>query len=86
MAINSMCIDCAKYGKYCNGTECQTWSDCIKRETVKDKKSRIFNFYMKDLLHLAENGTLRYNCIEYVCSFPKIDPAKMGATQTILTR
>lgn len=52
----------------------------MKNETAQEKKERIFAFYKKDLEKLArDNGQVRMNCIEYVCSFPKIDPFKMAA-------
>lgn len=83
MTINAMCKDCAKYGKTCKGTECQTWSGCAMKETAEEKNHRIFEHYKKDLLLTAEisrPGELRYICIEYLCSFPGIDPVKMAAT------
>lgn len=49
-------------------------------ETKEQREIRIFNFYKKDLEKLNEkNNFLRFNVIEYVCSFPKIDPYKMAA-------
>lgn len=51
----------------------------MKNETEKEKESRIFNFYKKDLEKLSkEHGSLRFICVEYVCSFPNIDPFKMA--------
>lgn len=47
-------------------------------ETREQKEIRIFNFYKKDLEKLAGNAEIRFQCIEYVCYFPKIDPFKMG--------
>lgn len=48
-------------------------------ETAEQKKIRIFNFYKKDLEKLGkEHGQIRMICIEYVCSFPKINPFKMA--------
>lgn len=50
-------------------------------ETKEQKEIRMFNFYKKDLEKLNEkNNFLRFNVIEYICSFPKIDPYKMAAT------
>ena len=56
------------------------------QETAEQKEQRLFDFYKNDLLLLADDGKknwkcacLRFNCIEYVCSFPKIDPYKMAA-------
>ena len=48
-------------------------------ETREQKEQRIFNFYKKDLEKLAINKEIRFLCIEYVCSFPKINPYKMAA-------
>ena len=48
-------------------------------ETAKQKEIRIFNLYKKDLEKLGkEHGQIRMICIEYVCSFPKINPFKMA--------
>lgn len=52
----------------------------MKNETAQEKKERIFALYKKDLEKLArDNGQMRMIVIEYVCSFPKIDPFKMAA-------
>lgn len=45
-------------------------------ETAEQKKIRMFNFYKRDLE--KEHGQIRMICIEYVCSFPKINPFKMA--------
>lgn len=48
-------------------------------ETAEQKKIRIFNLYKKDLEKLGkEHGQIRMICVEYVCSFPKINPFKMA--------
>ena len=48
-------------------------------KTAEQKEIRIFNFYKKDLEKLAgKGGWVRMNVIEYVCSFPKINPFKMA--------
>lgn len=50
-------------------------------ETAEQKEVRMFNIYKKDLEKLGkENGYIRMNVIEYVCSFPKINPFKMAKT------
>lgn len=50
-------------------------------ETAEQKEMRIFNFYKKDLEELGkEHGQIRMICIEYVCSFPKINPFEMAKT------
>lgn len=50
----------------------------------EDKTRRIFGSYKRDLIRTAEiSGSpqkLRYNVIQYVCSFPGIDPAEMAAS------
>lgn len=53
----------------------------MRKETAEQKEIRIFNIYKKDLEKLGkEHGQIRMNCIEYVCSFPKINPFKMAKT------
>lgn len=48
-------------------------------ETLEEKKARIFNFYKKDLEKLGGmHGQIRFNVIEYVCYFPKINPFEMA--------
>ena len=50
----------------------------------EDEARRIFGSYKRDLIRTAEiSGSpqkLRYNVIQYVCSFPGIDPAEMAAS------
>lgn len=49
-------------------------------ETAEEKEARIFNHYKQDLIKTAQQwGAVRYIGIEYYCSFPGIDPVKMGA-------
>lgn len=45
-------------------------------------KSDMFAFYKNDLMKLTKYNPsgIRYNCIQYVCSFPGIDPAEMAAS------
>ena len=51
----------------------------MRNETPQEKENRIFHFYKNDLMRLGEkHGQLRMIVIEYVCSFPKIDPFKMA--------
>ncbi|MCB6990626.1 hypothetical protein LI187_08990 [bacterium 210820-DFI.6.38] len=53
----------------------------MRKETAQEKENRIFEFYRKDLEKLGKsNDQIRMNVIEYVCSFPKINPCKMAAT------
>ena len=55
-----------------------------KNETPEEKRKRIFEFYKKDLKKLSkEHNFLRFNVIEYVCYFPKIDPYKMASALKI---
>lgn len=51
----------------------------MRNETAEEKRIRIFDSYKKDLEKLGkEHGQIRMNCIEYVCSFPKINPFEMA--------
>jgi hypothetical protein len=45
-------------------------------ETPQEKERRMFEHYK----HLLERGLkqVRFNVIEYLCRFPKIDPYKMA--------
>lgn len=50
------------------------------KETAEQKEKRIFDFYKKDLKKLHDkNNQIRFNVIQYTCSFPKINPFKMAA-------
>lgn len=50
-------------------------------ETKEQKEIRMFNIYKRDLEKLSkDNNYVRFICIEYLCSFPKIDPYKMAAS------
>lgn len=52
----------------------------MRNETSAQKEKRMFNFYKSDLERLGkEVGSVRMNVVEYVCSFPEIDPYKMAA-------
>ena len=51
----------------------------IRIETVEEKQERIFNSYKNRLIE-GSNGNIRFNVIEYLCSFPKIDPFVMAAS------
>lgn len=31
--LNNMCMECKKFKNSCDGTECQSWTGCIYRET-----------------------------------------------------
>lgn len=54
----------------------------IKRETPEEKERRIFSIYKNRIKNeLGEN--VRFNCIEYLCKFPKIDPYKMAASLSV---
>lgn len=53
----------------------------MMNETAEQKEVRMFNIYKKDLEKLGkENGYIRMNVIEYVCSFPKINAFEMAKT------
>lgn len=51
-----------------------------KVETDEEKSDRIFQHYKNYLIKLciSTTGRLRFNAIEYVCSFPKINPYEMA--------
>lgn len=52
-------------------------------ETTEEQKERIFQSYKQDLIKTKEtskNIGLRFCCIEYLCSFPKINPFEMAAS------
>ena len=56
----------------------------MRNETAAEKEKRVFEFYKKDLERMGEEiGHVRMIVIEYVCSFPKINPYKM-ATSIVL--
>lgn len=54
------------------------------RETEEQKQERIFQHYKNRLINEVRNASgnekIRFNVIEYLCSFPKIDPFVMGAS------
>lgn len=53
----------------------------MRNETAAEKEKRMFEFYKSDLERLGkEVGFVRMNVVEYVCSFPEINPYKMAAT------
>lgn len=53
----------------------------MRNETAAEKEKRMFEFYKSDLERLGkEVGFVRMNVVEYVCSFPKINPCKMAAS------
>lgn len=84
--INPICTDCQKLGKDCNGTTCQVWTGCVyyqKDESPEAKQRRIFQHYKEDLKRLASRtnpDALRFLAVQYVCSFPNIDPYKMAVS------
>jgi len=55
------------------------WEKVMRRETAQEKERRIFKSYKKDLEKIGtDNGQIRMNVVEYVCSFPKINPFEMA--------
>lgn len=51
----------------------------MKNETEQEKNNRIFNHYKNRILsECGKDYKIRFNVIEYLCSFPKIDPVKMA--------
>lgn len=52
----------------------------MKNETAKQKENRIFAHYKNDLAKFnSKYGQIRFNVVQYDCSFPKINPFKMAA-------
>lgn len=55
-----------------------------RMETAEEKQGRIFNSYKNRLINecrsVSGNENIRFNCIEYLCNFPKIDPFAMAAS------
>lgn len=49
-----------------------------KAETQEEKERRIFNHY-KNRLEKGSSEEIRFIGVEYLCSFPKIDPLAMAA-------
>lgn len=46
-------------------------------ETTEEQRERIFNYTKKDI---KKGNFTRFNVIEYICSFPKINPYVMAST------
>lgn len=78
--LNSMCETCARLNRDCEGTTCQTWTGCVYHK--EDKQKRIFAFYKRDLIRISRTNPhgIRFNCIQYLCQFPKINPVEMAAS------
>lgn len=55
-------------------------------ETTEEQKERIFQHYKNRLINevrdTSGNEKIRFNVIEYLCSFPKINPFVMAASIT----
>lgn len=49
-----------------------------KAETTEELEERMFASYKKELKTLGSR--IRFNCIEYLCGFPGIDPFVMAAS------
>lgn len=79
---NNMCLNCRRLNSDCSGTTCQTWTGCVYYQ--EDTNKRIWNFYKRDLIKTTKftdrkENKIRFNVIQYVCSFPAIDPVAMAA-------
>lgn len=67
-------------------TNCQNLDELKKAyKALHDKEEvKMFDIYKRDLIRTAKISgrpqELRYNCIQYVCQFPGIDPAEMAAS------
>ena len=55
-----------------------------KVETTEEQQERVFQSYKNRLTtevrNASKNEDIRFNVIEYLCSFPKIDPFVMAAS------
>lgn len=55
-----------------------------KVETTEEQKERVFQVYKNRLTtevrNASKNEDIRFNVVEYLCSFPKIDPFVMAAS------
>ena len=43
----------------------------------------MFNFYKKELINVCSDVNpygIRFNCVQYLCRFPGIDPIEMAAS------
>ena len=46
---------------------------------MSENEIKIFNLYKKRLIkEIQHNGKFRFNAIEYLCNYPKIDPYQMA--------
>jgi len=52
-----------------------------RTETAEEKKERIFQAYKKRLIGDSDKN-IRFIVIEYLCSFPKINPFEMAVSIT----
>lgn len=53
----------------------------MRNETAAQKEKRMFEAYKNDLEKLGDEiGRVRMIVIEYLCSFPEINPYKMAAS------
>lgn len=70
---------CYKTIPCCGCRRMETCTAGKRKETLEEKETRIFNHYKNDLIKLYEqHKQIRFNVIQYVCSFPKINPFKMA--------
>lgn len=78
--LNSMCKNCTRLGNDCQGTANQVWTGCVYRRL--DSKKTMFNHYKNRLINESRSNPngIRFNCIQYLCQFPGIDPVEMAAS------
>lgn len=70
---------CYKTIPCCGCKRMETCTAEKRKETPEEKENRIFDFYKNDLMKLHKHyEQIRFNVIQYVCSFPKINPFKMA--------
>lgn len=71
------------HGRYCRTLrEAEQYAESV--DGAPRTAPRVFAAYKRDLIRTAEISSrpqeLRYNCIQYLCRFPGIDPVKMAAS------
>ena len=71
---------CYKTIPCCGCKRMETCTAEKKKETPKEKEKRIFDSYKNNLIKLhKQHEQIRFNVIQYVCHFPKINPFKMAS-------
>ena len=77
--INIMCKSCARYGADCEGSTNPVWTGCIYKKPVSGTFDHYKNRLIREGARVNPDG-IRFNCIQYLCNFPGIDPVEMAAS------